>query len=177
MHCISGIFLGPENAKIVYVLPIFLGGLCAAETDQNRKQIFALSHGHKYETRLLQHCLGPTPLLGDDHVTPNRVNRTYLTTKENRQEKNIIFWFLLAHGKIRMKMPQMRPWFFPTNQGLAKILGKTDLHSENFYFWIFLDSGFPDFQIPGFQDSRLSARDSQRILRHGSAVALEGLRN
>ena len=64
--------------------------------------------------------------------------------------------------------------FFPTNQGLADILGRTDLHSENLHFSDFGDSRFPDFQIPGFPDSqmsRLSAIDSQSILRDGSAVA------
>ena len=46
-------------------------------------------------------------------------------------------------------------------------------------FPMFWDSRFPDFQIPGFPDSqmsRLSAIDSQSILRDGSAVAPRRLR-
>ena len=53
---------------------------------------------------------------------------------------------------------------FPTNQDLADILGRTDLHSENFHFFDFLDSRFLDsqisrfldFQILGFSDSGIS---------------------
>ena len=78
-------------------------------------------------------------------------------------------------------MAQLGPGdlYFPANLDLANILGRTDLHSENFNFVIFWDSGFPDLQIPGFPDSqisRLSARDSQSILRDGSAVASQWLR-
>ena len=60
-----------------------------------------------------------------------------------------------------MKWPQMRPGgFFPTDQNLAGILGRTDLHSDNFIFLVvfgFQIPGFLDFQIPGFPDSRPSA--------------------
>ena len=37
--------------------------------------------------------------------------------------------------------------FFPTNLDLADILGRMDVDFENMYF---LDSKFPDFQVPRF---------------------------
>ena len=52
-------------------------------------------------------------------------------------------------------MAQMGPRVFvPTKQDLADILGRTDLNSENSYFWDLLDPKFPDFQVPDFQISR-----------------------
>ena len=54
-----------------------------------------------------------------------------------------------------LKWPQMGPGgFFPTNLALTDILGKTDLDVDNFYFWIFWDPKFADFQVPDFQISR-----------------------
>ena len=44
---------------------------------------------------------------------------------------------------------------FPTNPELADIFCDTDFDDENAYFFVF--SRFPDFQVPGFPDSRLSA--------------------
>ena len=44
--------------------------------------------------------------------------------------------------------------FFPTNPDLADILGRTELDFENFYFLIFGDPKFPDFQVPRLQDFR-----------------------
>ena len=41
--------------------------------------------------------------------------------------------------------------FFPTNPGLADILGDTDFDFENLDF---LDPRFPDFQVPYFLISR-----------------------
>ena len=40
--------------------------------------------------------------------------------------------------------------FFPTNPGLANILGRTDLNFEIFYFFHFLDPKFLDAQVPKF---------------------------
>ena len=41
--------------------------------------------------------------------------------------------------------------FFPTNPGLADILGRTDLIFETFYFFDFLDPNILDFQVPKSQ--------------------------
>ena len=41
---------------------------------------------------------------------------------------------------------------FPTDPDLADILGRTDFDFENFYFGIFLDPKFPDFQVPKFPE-------------------------
>ena len=38
--------------------------------------------------------------------------------------------------------------FFPTSPDLADILGRTELNFENFYFLVFLDPKFQDFQVP-----------------------------
>ena len=46
--------------------------------------------------------------------------------------------------------------FFPTNPGLANILGRTDLIFENFYFFHFLDPKILDFQVPKFWISQKS---------------------
>ena len=43
--------------------------------------------------------------------------------------------------------------FFPTNPGLANILGRTDLDFEIFYFSHFLAPKFLDFQVPRFPKS------------------------
>ena len=45
--------------------------------------------------------------------------------------------------------------FFPTNPGLANILGRMDLDFENVYFFHFLDPNFLDFQVPRFPKSGL----------------------
>ena len=45
--------------------------------------------------------------------------------------------------------------FFPTNPGLANILGRMDLDFEDFYFFHLLDPKFLDFQVPRFPKSGL----------------------
>ena len=45
--------------------------------------------------------------------------------------------------------------FFPTDPGLANILGRTDLDFENLYSFHFLDPKFMDFQVPRFPKSGL----------------------
>ena len=52
--------------------------------------------------------------------------------------------------KIDLKWAaRLRPdVFFPTNPDLADIWGRTDLDFENLYFLEFLDSKFPDVQVP-----------------------------
>ena len=45
---------------------------------------------------------------------------------------------------------------FPTNPDLADILGRTDLNSEKFYFFDFLDPTFLDFQVSRFPNSQIS---------------------
>ena len=83
------------------------------------------------------------------HMTPNRINRTLLATKENSFKKNQIYMFS-AHGTIDLKRTQMRPGaFLPTNQDLGDILGRTDFHSDHFDFLI---CGIPDSQISRFLD-------------------------
>ena len=58
--------------------------------------------------------------------------------------------------------PKVSGGLFPTNQDLASILGRADVHSKIFVFfsavfWIpdFQIPGFPDFQIPGFPDFQI----------------------
>ena len=46
-----------------------------------------------------------------------------------------------------------REGLFPANPDLADILGRTDLHFENFRFLDVLDSKFLDFQVPRFPKS------------------------
>ena len=50
-----------------------------------------------------------------------------------------------------------REGFFLANPGLANILGRMDLDFENFYFPIFLDPKFLDFQVPRFPNSQIEA--------------------
>ena len=47
-----------------------------------------------------------------------------------------------------------REVLFPANKNLADILGRTDFDFEIFYFLLFLDSKFPDFQVSRFPDFR-----------------------
>ena len=73
------------------------------------------------------------------------------------KQMNTFFYFLSAHGNIRLKLPKMKPkGFFPADQDLADISGRKDFHLESFQFPDFLDSRFLDFQIPGFPDSQIS---------------------
>ena len=58
---------------------------------------------------------------------------------------------------------------FPTDLDLADILGRMDFDFENFYFFIFLDSKFLDFQVPRYLKSRLG-----RAGLGGSAVLGRG---
>ena len=52
-------------------------------------------------------------------------------------------------SNVEKKIPQMMTGgSFPTNQDLADILERTDLHAEDFLF-DFLNSRFPDFLIFG----------------------------
>ena len=69
--------------------------------------------------------------------------------------------------------------FFPTNPGLANILGRTDLDFENFYFFHFLDPKFLDFQVPDFQNlapgrawAMLEPSGPARALLRGGSAAL-----
>ena len=79
----------------------------------------------------------------------------------------VFFYDFPAHGKTGLKWPQMKPGnVVPSNPDLADILADTDFDFENLHFLYFWIPRFLDFQIP-----RLSARDSQSILRDGSAVA------
>ena len=48
-----------------------------------------------------------------------------------------------------------REVLFPANPDLADIMGKMDLDFENLHFGDFLDSKFPDFQVPRFRKSGL----------------------
>ena len=41
---------------------------------------------------------------------------------------------------------------FPTHPDLADILGETDFDFKNFYFWIWLDPNFSDFQVPDLRN-------------------------
>ena len=89
-------------------------------------------------------------------MTPNRVNRTlkaYWTTKENRQKHKHLLHFLGPWQHYPEMAANGVGCAFPTNQHLANILGKTDLHSEKynvFTFWI------PDSQISRFLDFQIS---------------------
>ena len=67
-----------------------------------------------------------------------------------------LFWIFPVQAKNGSRWPQMGPGiFFPTNPDLADTLGDTDFDFENFYFLLFLDPKFPDFQVPDFQKSDL----------------------
>ena len=59
------------------------------------------------------------------------------------------FCMFPVHAKIGLKWQED---FFPTNPDLAKILGRTDLYSESFYFFDFLASKFLDFQVLRFPE-------------------------
>ena len=66
------------------------------------------------------------------------------------------FGFFRSMEKMAWDGPKWgREDFFPTNPGLANILGRTDLDFENFYFFHFLDPKFLDFQVPRFPKSGL----------------------
>ena len=75
-------------------------------------------------------------------------------------------------------MPQMAPneagIFFPTNQDLAYILGRTDVHSENVI--LLISFGFPDPWTFRFPDSRPEiARAFSAVIPprlHGGSTAL-----
>ena len=59
------------------------------------------------------------------------------------------FGFFRSMEKMAWDGPKWgREDFFPTNPGLANILGRMDLDFENFYFFHFLDPKFLDFQVP-----------------------------
>ena len=62
--------------------------------------------------------------------------------------------FCSVHGKMAWDgLKWGQEGLFPANPDLADILGRTDLDFENLYFFDFLDSKFPDFQIPIFPKS------------------------
>ena len=81
--------------------------------------------------------------------------------RENRQTLNFVdFLICLVHEENGLRWPQMGPeGFFPTNQDLANILGRTYFDFENVFFlggvanlWMSRsqNAGFPDFQKSGF---------------------------
>ena len=72
-------------------------------------------------------------------MMPNRVNRTLLATMENRQTKVFVFsspWNTLPE----MASNEAGSFCSPTNQDLADIFGRADLHSWNVQFGDFLAS-------------------------------------
>ena len=91
----------------------------------------------------------------DSSKGPHRVNRAHWPTKKNRQT-NCIFLIFPVHGKNGLRWPQIGPGLFPTNPDLADILGRTDLNSENFYFFDVFDPNFLDFQVPRSPNSQIS---------------------
>ena len=114
---------------------------------------------------------------------PKWVKRAHWNTKKNGQIYNrflLLFFFccfLSMENWHEMAPNEDGSLFSPTNLDLADILGRTDLHSENFNFWDFLGfqiprfpgswiSRFPDFQIQGCQPEIAGAR-----LRGSSATA------
>ena len=79
----------------------------------------------------------------DSSKGPHRVNRAHWPTKENKQML-YIFCMFSVHRENGLGWPRMGPGgFFPTNPGLADILGRTDVEFENFHF-------FPTTLVDGF---------------------------
>ena len=90
-----------------------------------------------------------------------------------------IFWIFLVHGENGLGWPQMGPGgFVPTNPDLADILGRTDLHFEILYFFVFWIPNFwisrsPDFQIPRSSPGPgLGGLGPARPLLRGGSAAL-----
>ena len=65
-----------------------------------------------------------------------------------------VFYILSGPWKDWKDWPEMATHgariFFPTNPDLADMLGRPDLDFDNLYVFVFLDSKFPDLQVPRF---------------------------
>ena len=97
-----------------------------------------------YFCNVLAEALALTPQLSISGKTPSQCELAI--GPPGKIGKNLaIFGFFRSIEKMASDGPKWgQEDFFPTNPGLAEILGRTDLNFEKFYFFHFLDPKFPD---------------------------------
>ena len=78
----------------------------------------------------------------------------------------MFFEVFRSMGKIASDGPKLgQDIFFPTNLGLADILGRRDLNIDNFHFFCFLDPNILDFQVPRSPNFWISRSSDLQIPR------------